>query len=584
MLLPRKAHEMKIPAWMVNPDKLKTIKRLISLFSPFKTKFIVISILLLIHTAVFLLLPLMSQQLIDEGILKKDFSYTVLISLLVLGIAIIISCIRIASEFIRTRISFDISQSLYSNAFEALIKRHIGFFKSKNTTEIYNDIHTDINNMINICDNSVFFSLTQALSFIGGVVGLCIIDIRMTLIVLLFIPLKLIIVLYFSKMRQMLFNYYIEASNKLGHWFGDSVSGIKEIRLFNMLENKKDELSARTCDANNSMRKISMLDAYNFSSDFTLMQILISLLYIIGADFIFNNTLTFGSLFAFIAYSNQVLNPISAILNLNYMLVGIIPSANRYFDFIDTSEKSKEHSGERDVPSFDELVFKNVSFAYDDTPILLNANFSISSGEKVAIIGKNGVGKSTIFSLIQRFESPQEGEILVNGKNLNDYRLTDWRQALICVNQDSYLFDDTIKNNVIMQRALDEKAIERALVSSGVLNFMGSAAATVGQNGIKLSGGQKQKIIYARTLAGQPSLILLDELTSSLDVDSIQSVLEALEQELKNTTILLITHNFSFLSKMDKILFHKGNGHIECFNGYDSLLAVYPTIEDTLNN
>lgn len=555
----------------MNNQQRILITRLIKLFNPFKLQLTFIVISLIIYTSISLSIPLLNKSLIDNGILAYNFKHVVILSSILFVLFLINGINDFIKEKTRSKIASNIQQNLMEEAFNSILHVNICFFNSKNNTEILNDIMLDVKSILRICDSNVFFVITQLLSFVGGITGLLIIDYRLALLVLIFIPTKFLLVKHFGNKRKLLVEKIMEANNKFAHWFGDTLSGIKEIRLFCIQQIKSKEQRHNISNLAESERKMTILDAINSSSDIIMMQFMECTLYIAGAYFIFEKTLTVGSLFAFITYAMQVIDPISNVLNIKYILTGILPSAQRYFNFIDESYINKELDGKNNISTITSLKFKDVSFSYDKNNILKDINFNINSGEKVAIIGKNGVGKSTIFNLIQRFILPDTGTIYVNDTDIQTIKLNSYRDNLCCINQNNHLFDMNIIDNIKLYNNMDYSLLNSALVQSGtqdILHDERNFFKPVGQDGGMLSGGQKQKIILARLLAKKASLYLLDEATANLDYKSEFKIFHMLHTHFKKNIIIFIIHKQEFLQYMDKIILLANNGSTIIFNSY----------------
>lgn len=539
---------------MFNQEEKAVLLRLIRLFYKFKFHIFIICIFLLIVTVIFLFRPILCKWLIDDGILGKNYYNVVLFVSILIAIQIFSSIIDVFKEKIRASISADIHRTLFAAVFKGLSNIKISYFETKNSTEIFKDIDVDIKKMLIICDNSVFFIITQLLSFVGGVIGLFIIDYKLTMLVLLFIPVKFFIIFFLSKKRKEYIVNFLEVSNKLAHWMGDNLTGMRDIRLLGVINKKEIESDNHVNAVAQSEKKLSIIDAININASSSLIFLLESLLYLAGAKLVFSGSLSLGSLFAFITYSIHVLNPISAVLNIGFLLTGVVPSAKRYFSLIDYSEENKESSGNIAIDSIDSIEFNNVRFKYADKDVFSNVFFKIENGQKVAIVGPNGSGKTTIFNMVERFIVPSEGVIRVNGKDINSYDISAFRNAIACVNQKNHLFNTSIMNNITMYRDADEKALEGAIASTSLSAVLEDCPGAVGVAGCNLSGGQSQKVALARALFRNTHVYLFDEASSNMDSAAKESIMQALGGILKDKTVLMIVHDFAFIPYMDKII------------------------------
>ncbi|MEZ0576966.1 ABC transporter ATP-binding protein [Halodesulfovibrio aestuarii] len=555
------------------------ISRIITLFSFYKRKLALILLCLVVFTAASIAYPLLNKMLIDDGVLKQDFTTVCIIVAMMLGTIILSSLAEMLKEFLRADIASGIHQKLVKDAFDSFLRVDITYFTKKNSAEMLNDLTTDIGNLNKICDNSVFFVVTQLLTFCGGIVGLFVIDQRLAMLVFLFIPAKYLCVHYFSNRQKKQFNVLLNFITSFGHWFGDSLNGIKDIRLFGIQNKMQDEAAKQVFSVANAQRKVTILQSMNLCSEVFLIHSLEAILLLTGAYFILDNSLTMGSLFAFISYSMQVLDPISAVLNIKFLLSGIIPSAERYFLLLDHSSEHCEQGGSEPVPEFCELAFRNVSFAYGDKYVLKDANLTVGQGEKIAIIGQNGAGKSTVFSLIERFFKPNQGIITLNGKDISEYDLQKYRASFSAIGQDSFLFNRSVLDNLCMSVSYSENNLIERIKECGLQELQ--IASSVGENGKQLSGGQRQKILLARALLRNTSWYLFDEATSNMDTESENRLLDLLHTTLKEKTVLMIVHNMSLLQHFESIIHITGDGTIRQYASYKEVVQCEPTFFET---
>lgn len=407
----------------------------------------------------------------------------------------------------------------------------------------------------------------------GGIIGLFIIDFRMTVLVLLFIPIKCVVMKYFAKKQKQIMDEFIKRNQEYAKWFGDTVGGVREVKLFNILDKKHEEFVLNQNNIIEKQKQMNMLGQWNTIIDSIMVQFLSTLLYILGANLVFDMKLSVGSVFAFITYSAYVTGPISAILNIGYLLSGIIPSTKRYYAFMELEEETD--NGKKTDLCPNDLRLQKVSFAYErDKCILKNIDILFAKSSKTAIIGRNGSGKTTIINLLTRMYEPTSGEILLGAENISELSLPEYRNMVSVVSQQIYLFNDTIRNNICLYKQIDDTVIEAACKDSGLEDFIKEVSLdhVVGQNGAMLSGGQKQKIALARALVHDKPIIIFDEATSNTDAYSEQQINGLLDTRLKDKTVIVITHKKEILSKVDQIVVLK-EGVVADLGRYDDLIG-----------
>ena len=551
----------------------EAVRRLLLLLGKYKKTIVVIVGCLLVSTGLNLCVPLISRRIMDDGFIggnKKLLIELVLVSMVIYTINSLIDLIK---EKKRVDISAKIQYFLSEQSFSHLMKLRVNYFNNTNYAETLNNINMDINQMTSVADSSVFFVITQAFSMTGGIIGLFIIDFRMTILVLLFIPIKCVVMKYFAKKQKQIMDEFIKKNQKYAKWFGDTVGGVREVKLFNILDRKHEEFDQNQKDIIEKQKQMNMLGQWNTITDSLMVQFLSTLLYILGANLVFDLQLSVGSVFAFITYSSYVTGPISAILNIGYLLSGIIPSTKRYYAFMDLEEETD--NGETAALCPDDLKLQQVSFAYEkEKYVLKDVDILFAKGSKTAIIGRNGSGKTTIINLLTRMYEPTSGKIMLGTEDISELPLPEYRNMVSVVSQQIYLFNDTIRNNICLYKRVDDVIVEEACKDSGLEDFIKEVSLdyVVGQNGAMLSGGQKQKIALARALIHDKPIVIFDEATSNTDAYSEQQINGLLDTKLKEKTVIVITHKKEILSKVDQIVVLKEGVVID--NGtYDELVG-----------
>ena len=340
----------------------------------------------------------------------------------------------------------------------------------------------------------------------------------------------------------------------------DTISGIRVVKFFAKEFYFLDNYDKKISDYKEKAINLARIEASFFTSILFVIGILnAGILYIGGQKYI-DGEISIGTIANFFLYVNTLIWPFSLvgwITSVNQRAEASMQRVNEFLDMkseiINTNFENYEIKGD--------IEFRNVSYIYPNTGIkaLENVSFSIKSGESLAIMGKTGCGKTTIALLLCRLIDPTEGEILVDGKNLKEHNLYLYRQHIGYVPQESYLFSDTIENNIGF--AIDTPNIDTIIkyakiadVDKNIIEFKDQYHTMVGERGVMLSGGQKQRICIARALIKQPTIRIFDDSLSALDSQTESNIINNINEEIKNKTIILITHRESSTERMDRIL------------------------------
>ena len=549
-------------------DNHSIIWRVLPYILPYKKEFVFAGFLLVAATGIGFLQPLILQEITDKGMLAQDLpmlcrTVTVLALLVLLNQAV---------EMAQTRLFVKIHNKSYYNifhqVFQKLMRLKKTYFEDKNNAEILSCLQIDVSQAASITDRYTVMSVTSVFRLISGLIGLFIISWKLTIVVLMMVPLKIMLVRHLSRRQEEAIDQMIESSRDFSQWFGDNLEGVDEIKLWNLFESRDRAFR----DKLNSLLKLqkanSMIDAWNTLWESLLEWSVTILLYLVGGILICNGSLTVGSVFAFISYSWYVTGPVSALLNLKMYFARIVPSTKRLFKFLDM--ESEQDGGEAFVNNRPpRLEFKNVTFSYqEDRSILKGVSFYVEPGEKVAIIGQNGSGKSTILNLLLRFYMPSSGEIAVDGISIAEYALPEYRSLFSVVSQEPYLFLGDIADNIDLTGNADQFNVDAAVVTSGVCDYLqrmpNGVKTPIGRNGARLSGGEKQKLAVARALMKDAPIVILDEATSGFDVESNAYMHDVIVNQLTGKSVIMITHRYENLEGMNRVYRLEGGEIMEC--------------------
>lgn len=533
------------------------LKRLVAYLKPYKVELIIVGILLIVSTAIGILQPLVIQKITDEGMVQKDM-FVVAEAAFTLVILVLVNQ---SIDLLQTRIFANIHNASYFDifhqTFEKLLHLKKSYFDDKNCTEVLSNLQTDVSRVSSITERYVIMCGSYAFRIISGMIGLSIISWKLVLVVLALVPIKFFLVRFLSARQEKAIDEIIMKDQSLSRWFGDSIEGIDEIKLWNLFQKRDKEFQDRQEKLLRQKKKSAMLNGWNSFWEQLLEWSVTILLYVLGGFLVCTGSLSIGAVFAFVSYSSYVTGPVSAFINLKMFFAQIYPSAKRLFKFLDT--ETEQDTGYVSIKHFPpKLEFQNVSFSYvENCSVLHGASFYVAPGEKIAIIGPNGSGKSTILNLLLRFYEPESGRILADGTEVQKIPLEEYRSMFSVVSQAPYLFLGNVLENVDLSGTANEDMLEKALQVSGVNEYLPKmpqkGKTQIGRNGARLSGGEKQKLAVARAILKDAPVVILDEATSGFDVESDAYLHDVILHEMKEKSVIMITHRYENLEGMDRV-------------------------------
>ena len=532
--------------------------KLLALLKPYKYYLAAIFLCLIASSAIVFLQPLLISRLTDQGLLEMNFSVTVKLTLLIF---LLIAAGQIIS-FLRSWMFVHIHNSFYfsliSRGFQKLMRLKISYFTEKSSAEIIDNMRVDASNAALITDQFFGFTIEYLFRIVSGLVGLFVISWRLTLVVILIVPIKYGIVSLISRKTRKWTQERLEKLSNFTGWFSENIDGIKEIKLWGLYRKQWEEFQKRQKELLKLHQKESLLESVNNNIETALSWGVTGLLYILGGMQMAEGHLSLGGVFAFISYSGYVTGPIMMLLNLRIFFSAIIPSAERLFQILGLEEEPDAGKLKVEQDRGIQIEYRQVSYAYENgRSILKGADIKIAQGEKVAIVGENGSGKTTFLNLLLRFLEPQEGEITVNGTNISEIEADSYRGLFAVVDQAPYLFSGTIRENIDLDLRTDRETFLRACEKSGADNFIAKLPekekSVIGQNGSMLSGGERKKVAVARAMVREAPIIVLDEATAGYDGESDAHLHDFLIHQTEGKTLIVITHNQEHLEGMDRV-------------------------------
>lgn len=512
------------------------------------------------------LLYFIQNHLEDKGPVQ-----TLLLSCLFwVGMTIIKNCFTYASSFVRAIIRHGIYRDMRQDLFFKIIYLPVDFFSKAYKGDVMSRITSDIIEVEAGIKKALNLLIRDSINIIIPIIALLAISWKLTLLSLLVLP---VFIWLMNKVSLVVQRLTLQAQNLMGinvSRFDQMMNGLRIIKIFSVENKIKDQFVKQ----NETTRKKYIVRNWIADLSYPISEILLtliaaSILYLGGSHVLNGESSLNGSVFIFfIIVLISIISPMMETIDEFFCIrqsIACIHRINFVMDFDTSNEECK--AGNVKIENIDSIIFDNVKFSYNEnTPVLNGLSLNITGGKKYAIIGKTGAGKSTLMDILYRFRDVDSGSVIINGKNICDWDVAALRRSLSYINQQEFIFDDTILYNLTLgDTSYNQQQIERVTKAIGIHDFINTLPdgynTQVGDSGICLSGGQRQMISIARALLQNTSLIILDEATSALDEETESIVINGIDQLMHDKTIIIISHHFNSIKNTGKV-FIIDDGHI----------------------
>ncbi len=505
---------------------------------------------------------------IFNGIVSKisggsgvDFGKVGTILLTLLGLYILSAIFSFVQGFTMTGVSQKLTYKLRNDIAIKINKLPMKYFDTKTHGEVLSIITNDIDTLSMNLNQSITQIITSICTIIGILIMMISISWKMTLISLIILPIAGILVKIIVSKSQ---KYFKAQQDYLGHVNGqveEIYGGLNIVKVFNA-EGKVDEEFEKANDTlYHSAWKSQFLSGLihpvmNFIGNIGYVGVAVA-----GGYLAINGTITVGNIQSFIQYNRQFVQPINQIAQISSMLQSMAAAAERIFEFLEQPEEQETKKGNIDISKIEgNIVFDHVKFGYDENKTIINDfNCKVQKGQKIAIVGPTGAGKTTMVKLLMRFYDVNSGSILIDGHNIKDFERGKLRQMFGMVLQDTWLFGGTVKDNIKYGKedATDDEVI-RAAKAAHVHHFIKTLPngynSVLNEESSNVSAGQKQLLTIARVILADPKILILDEATSSIDTRTEIQIQDAMDNLMKGRTSFIIAHRLSTIKNADLIL------------------------------
>lgn len=560
-------------------SKIQIVKRLLTYVKPYKLKVTLVISLLLIVMACNSVTPYLMKISIDTFVAEKNVKALFLLGcgLILMNIfSMILSGIRtIAMSKITNQILVDIRHSLYTH----IQTLSFNFFDNRPVGKIISRVVGDVNALQNLLNNSIVNLIPNVFTIILVICLMLILNPMLAGICLITMPLLLFAMFYIQIKADNKWKIFREHRSSLIGYTHESLSGMKVIQGFSRKYYAKDKFDSHIGNhANGFMTAVFTQDFFwPFLTAFRGLSMVI----LLGSGYLLSKqgNLSLGTLMAFFMYIEMLWRPIINLSSFYNAFVTSMSAGERIFDILDTKSDIVDESSIKALPQIKgDIEFDHVTFSYTnaDIPALKNTSFKLKAGEKIALVGETGAGKTTITNLISRFYDPTFGCVKIDGVDIKDVTVESLRSQMGIMLQDSFLFSTSIKENIRYGKlnATDEEVIQaaKAVNAHGFIERLEKGYDTdVNERGSRLSLGQRQLIAFARALIADPRILILDEATANIDTETELLVQEGIKKLMKGRTSIVIAHRLSTIRDCDKI-FVLSKGKIVESGTHDELL------------
>ncbi|GFZ31171.1 ABC transporter ATP-binding protein [Clostridium zeae] len=574
---------------------LEHLKRLLTYIKPYKKDITITVSLMFLANMASLLGPYLIKVAMDDKIPNKDIrglAILAIIFLLTLMITGVCMKYRIRSM---SMIGQNVLRKMRLDLFSNLQRLPFSYYDNRPHGKILVRVVNYINSLSDLLSNGLINLITDTLSLFMAIGFMLAIDVKLTLISIVGIPVLLLVVMVLKKAQRKAYQILSSKQSNMNAYIHESINGIKVTQSF-AREEENLRIFREVCDNyRTSWLKAVSIQFLLWPSVEIISTLTVSLIYIAGIYYL-SAEVSVGVLVAFVGYVWRFWNPILNIGNFYNSIITAMAYLERIFEAMDEKPVVTDLAGAREMKTIKgDVEFRNITFEYEDNkPILKDINFNVKAGETVALVGPTGAGKTTIVNLLSRFYNIENGTVLIDETDISTVTLNSLRKQMGVMLQDSFIFSGTIMDNIRYGKldATDEEVIEAAKIVRAhdfICQLKDGYETEVNERGTRLSVGQRQLISFARALLADPKVLILDEATSSIDTKTEILLQEGLDNLLKGRTSFIIAHRLSTIKNSSQIMYiDKGvileqGTHNELINCKGAYFKLYNSQFDILN-
>ena len=535
------------------------LRRFVAYYRPHKKLFGMDMTASLLVALIGVVYPIITRTMLNDLIPNREYRMIV-----IWGITLL--CLYVVKMFLNYFIQYQghmmgvyMQARMRSDMFAHLERLPYQFYDTHETGKIMSRMTNDLFDVVELAHHGPENIIISVLSIVISFTYLSTIDIRLTLIIFACVPFLLLISYSLRKKMRKAFRDSRTAIAEINASMESSISGIRVTKAFTNAEKEKEKFEVGNGRFQKARKAAYSAMGRFFSGNTFVTDVFNVVVLIAGGFFLYNGQIRFGDYSAFIVSVNMFIAPVMTLINFMEQFENGITGFERFCEIMDAKPET-DRPDARDAGQLEgHIEFRNVSYAYDeDKDVLRNVDLDIEKGKTYALVGPSGGGKTTICHLIPHFYDVESGEILLDGKEIHGLTLESVRRNIGIVQQDIYLFNDSMKENIRYGRldATDEEielAAKRANIHDYIMSLPNGYDTNIGERGVRLSGGQKQRLSIARVFLKNPPILILDEATSALDNTTEILIQQALDELCKGRTTLVVAHRLSTIKNADRI-------------------------------
>jgi len=556
---------------------LKLLSRVMNFVKPYKVVFL-ISIFFSIFLGVLSVArPIIIEYTVDHFIIGRDPEMLLKYTLIMIGLLFLESIFQFLFMYVANWIGQSVIKDIREKLYKKILSFRLKYFDNTPIGALVTRSVSDIETIAEIFSQGVLVIFSDLFKIAIIVVWMFSRDVMLSLISLAVFPLLIWATKYFQRAMKSAFEDERSAISRLNTFVQERISGMKIVQIFNREEAELENFKK----VNATFRKATIKAIWHFSIFLPVIEIMsaISLGAMVwygGLDMLLGGEVTLGLMMAFILLINMLFRPIRHMADrVNVLQRGIVAS-NRVFKILDADERVRSNGNLELQEVQGNVEFRQINFSYvQGEPVLKDINFEIEAGKTLALVGATGSGKSSIINLILRFYNIDSGTILLDGKDITKYDIKSLRSHLALVLQDVFLFSESIYKNIVLDKDISVEEVRKAAKAIGLEGFIeqlpGGYNYNVRERGVMLSAGQRQLIAFLRAYVCNPSVLILDEATSSVDVQTEHLIQQAIDKLTEERTSIVIAHRLATIQNADKILVIDDGRIVESGTHFDLL-------------